>query len=207
MNQKNNKIRLEKSNEYRIVENLVREAFWNVYRPGCMEHYLLHELRNHNDYVKKLAFVMEKDEEIIGQITFMKAKIKADAGGEIPAMTIGPICIAPDYQRQRLGKELLDYGIEEAKKQGAKVLFLDGNIDFYGKSGFGYASEKGIRYYGVPEGEDVPFFLCKELEKGYLDGITGEYVTSSGYFVDESKVDEFDKEFPYKEKLKLPGQL
>ena len=84
---------------------------------------------------------------------------------------------------------------------------LEGNIDFYGKSGFTYASRYGIRYHGVPEGEDVPFFLCRELQRGYLDGITGVYAPPEGYFVAEEAVEAFDKQFPYKEKKKLPGQI
>ena len=88
-----------------------------------------------------------------------------------------------------------------------KAICFEGNIDFYGKSGFKPASEFGIRYHGLPEGEDASFFLCKELEPGYFDGVTGEYATPSGYFVDEAAAEEFDKVFPHKEKLRLPGQL
>lgn len=87
------------------------------------------------------------------------------------------------------------------------ALCFEGNIDFYGKSGFKQASEFGICYHGLEEGEDASFFLCKELIPGYLDGITGEYTTPAGYFVDEKEVEEFDKEFSYKEKKKMPGQI
>ena len=137
----------------------------------------------------------------------MHAFIKADDGRKIPIMTMGPICIANELKRKGYGKILLDYSIEKAKEMGAGVLCFEGNIDFYGKSGFTYASEFGIRYHGLPEGADASFFLCKELIPGYLDGVTGEYATPEGYFVDETKAEEFDKQFPYKEKLKLPGQL
>ena len=200
-------IRLEKKEEYREVENLVRESFWNVYRPGCLEHYVLNQLRENPDFVPELDFVMELDGEIIGQNMFMKAKIDADDGREVPIMTMGPICIANELKRKGYGKILLDYSIEKAKEMGAGALCFEGNIDFYGKSGFTYASAFGIRYHGLPEGEDASFFLCKELIPGYLDGVTGEYATPEGYYVDEAKAEEFDKQFPYKEKLKLPGQL
>lgn len=200
-------IRNEKPEEFRVVENLVRESFWNVYRPGCLEHFVLHELRNDTDFVKKLDFVMEKDGEIIGQNIFMKAKIMADDGREIPILTMGPICIKNDLKRQGYGKFLLDYSLEKATELGFGAICFEGNINFYGKSGFTFASEKGIRYHGLPEGTDSSFFLCKELKNGYLDGITGEYSTPQGYFVDEEKAEEFDKKFPKKEKLKLPGQI
>ena len=207
MNKNDYIIRLERKDDHAKVENLVREAFWNVYRPGCLEHYVLHVMRDAADFVPELAFVMEKDGEIIGQNVFVKAKIKADDGREIPIMTMGPICIAPAYKRQGYGKILLDYSLEKAKKYGAGALCFEGNIDFYGKSGFSFASDFGIRYHGLPEGEDASFFLCKELISGYLDGITGEYATPQIYFVDEEEADVFDQKFPYKEKLKLPGQL
>ena len=207
MNKNNIKIRLEKKEEYREVENLVREAFWNVYRPGCLEHFVLNRLRNNPDFIAELDYVMELNGKLIGQIVFMKAVLKADDGRDIPIVTIGPICIIPELKRRGYGKVLLDYSLDKAAMMGFGAVCIEGNIDFYGKSGFTYAGEFGIRYHGLPEDEDASFFLCKELTPGYLDGITGEYETPTGYFVDEAEADEFDKGFPYKEKLKQPGQL
>jgi len=200
-------IRLEKTEEHRETEVLVREAFWNVYRPGCLEHYVLNQLRNDEAFVPELNFVMEKDGRLIGQNMFMRAAIKADDGSDLPIMTMGPICISPELQGQGYGKRLLDYSLEKAAELGCGALCFEGNINFYGKSGFTYASEFGIRYHGLPEGADASFFLCKELKKGYLDGISGEYTPPKGYFVDEAEAEEFDKQFPPKEKLKLPTQL
>ena len=200
-------IRLERTEEHRETETLVREAFWNVYRPGCLEHYVLNQLRNDKAFVPELNFVMEKDGRLIGQNMFMRAVIKADDGSDLPIMTMGPICITPELQGKGYGKILLDYSLEKAAELGCGALCFEGNINFYGKSGFTYASEFGIRYHGLPEGADASFFLCKELKNGYLDGISGEYTPPKGYFVDEAQAEEFDKQFPPKEKLKLPTQL
>ena len=200
-------IRKETPGDYREVESVIRESFWNVYRPGCLEHFVIHQLRNDPAFVKELDFVMELDGRIIGQNMFMHAEIKADDGRIIPIMTMGPICIANDLKRKGYGKLLLDYTLEQARLLGCGALCVEGNIGFYGKSGFDYASRKGIRYQGLPEGADASFFLCKELIPGYLKDITGEYGPPQGYFVDEKACEEFDKNFPPKEKLKLPGQL
>ena len=203
-------IRLEKKEDYREVENLVRESFWNVYRPGCLEHYVLKCLRDDKDFVPELDFVMEKDGTIIGQNVFVRTVIKADDGKSVPVLTMGPICITPELKRQGYGKILLDYSLEKATEYGFGAVCFEGNIDFYGKSGFTYASEYGIRYHGLPEGEDASFFLCKELIPGYLDEITGEYSTPQGYFVCDDNPEDFavyDATFPEKEKLVLPGQL
>ena len=210
MNKNDYIIRLEKKEDYREVENLVRESFWNVYRPGCQEHYVLKCLRDDKDFVPELDFVMEKDGRIIGQNVFVRTVIKADDGRDIPIMTMGPICIIPELKRQGYGKLLLDYSLEQAARVGCGALCFEGNIDFYGKSGFDFASKFGIRYHGLPDGEDASFFLCKELIPGYLDGITGEYATPQGYFVCDEKPEEFEAyeaAFPEKEKLKLPGQI
>ena len=150
---------------------------------------------------------MEKDGRIIGQNLFMRASIKADDGRDIPIMTMGPICICPELQRKGYGKILLDYSLEQAAKLGWGALCFEGNINFYGKSGFTYASTFGLRYHGLPEDADASFFLCRELIPGYLEGITGEYTPPQGYFVDEAAAEEFDKAFPRKEKLRLPSQL
>lgn len=207
MNKNNITIRLERVEEHHEVENLVRESFWNVYRPGCLEHYVLHQLRIDPDFISELDFVMELDGKLIGQNIFVKAVINADDRRTIPIISMGPICITPELKRKGYGKILLDYSLDKAARMGYGAVCIEGNIDFYGKSGFTYASEFGIRYHGLPEGEDASFFLCKELIPGYLEGITGEYETPAGYFVDEAEVEAFDKAFTYKEKLKLPGQL
>ena len=207
MNKNDYIIRLEKDDEYREVENLVRESFWNIYRPGCLEHYVLHMLRKDPDFIPELDLVMEKDGKVIGQTIYMKAGIKTEEGRNIPIMAMGPICITPELQRHGYGKILLDYSLNKAKELGFGAVCFEGNIKFYGKSGFKFAREYGLRYHGLPEGADDSFFLCKELIQGYLDGVKGVYKTPDGYFVDEAKAEEFDKEFPAKQKLKLPGQL
>lgn len=148
---------------------------------------------------------MYQDGELIGQNMFMRTAITSDDGRSIPIMTMGPICIKNEYKRKGYGKILLDYSLEKAAALGCGALCLEGNIDFYGKSGFKQASEYGIRYHGLPEGEDASFFLCRELTQGYLDGITGEYATPEGYFIDEKEAEEFDQNFPYKEKKEIAG--
>ena len=207
MNTNDYTIRLEKKEEQRAVENLVRESFWNVYRPGCSEHYVIHVLRDDPAFVKELDFVMEKDGVLIGQNMFMRTVINADDGRVIPILTMGPIGITPELKRHGYGKKLLDYSLERASAMGFGAVLFEGNIGFYGKSGFDYARNFGIRYHDLPEGADDSFFLCKELIPGYLDGITGIYQTPQGYYVDDADVEEFDKAFSHKEKLRLPGQI
>ncbi len=207
MNTNDYTIRLEKKEEYREVENLVREAFWNVYRPGCSEHYVIHVLRDDPAFVKELDFVMERGGRIIGQNMFMKTVINADDGRIVPVLTMGPIGIIPDLQRKGYGKKLLDYSLDKASAMGFGAVLFEGNIGFYGKSGFDYARNFSIRYHDLPDGADDSFFLCKELIPAYLNGITGVYQTPQGYYVDDRDVEEFDKAFPAKVKLRLPGQI
>ena len=206
----NYSIRVENERDYSTVESLVRESFWNIYRPGCTEHYVLHHLRSNPVFIPELAFVMEADGKIIGQNVFVKAQITKNDGSAFPILTMGPICIANEYKRKGYGKILLDYSLEKAKALGYGAVCFDGNIDSYGKSGFDYASKFGIKYHGLPEGMAADFFLCKELKPGYLDGITGIYATPKPYFVAEENPEDFeafDAQFPAKQKLKLPGQL
>ena len=203
-------IRREAEQDHRTVENLIRESFWNVYRPGCLEHFVIHRLREDPAFVPELDLVMEEDGRIIGQNMFMRAEIRADDGRRIPIMTMGPICITPELKRRGYGKRLLDDSLERAAALGCGALCFEGNILFYGKSGFTYAREFGIRYHDLPEGADDSFFLCRELIPGYLKGITGVYGPPEGYFCAEREPEEFarfDALFPPKEKKVLPGQL
>ena len=210
MNKNNVIIRLERKEEARIVENLVRESFWNVYRPGCLEHYVINQLRDDEAFVKELDFVMELDGKLIGQNIFMRAEINADDGRAIPIMTMGPICIAPELKRQGFGKKLLEYSLQKAAELGCGALCFEGNIDFYGNAGFVLASSLGIHYHAEPRESEVPYFLGLELKEGYLSGIEGTYHTPKGYYVafdDPEGFEMYDSGFPAKEKLILPGQL
>ena len=207
MSENNIIIRNEEKKEYREVENLTREAFWNVYRPGCAEHYVLHCYRDDPAFVPELDYVMELDGKLIGQVIYVRSEIIGDDGRKIPIMTFGPIGIIPEFKRRGYGKKLLDYSMEQAEKMGAGALAITGNIDFYGKSGFVPAKTKGVRYADDP---DADYFLINELTPGFLDGISGTYKDPEGYFVCEKNPDAFERfeaTFPKKEKLKLSGQL
>ena len=203
----NCKIRIEEEKDYRTVENLVRESFWNVYRPGCMEHYVLHCFRKNKDFIPELDYVLELDGKIIGHAMYCRSEIRLNKGGVLPSITLGPICIAPEHKRKGYGKILLDATIAEAKKLGFGTIVIEGNINFYGKSGFSIAKEKGIRYADDP---DAGYLLCLELQKGYLDGVKGTFSDPKGYFVcqdDPEGFAKFEAGFPPKEKKKLPGQI
>ncbi|MCQ2220164.1 MAG: N-acetyltransferase [Prevotella sp.] len=217
-------IRLEKPEDYREVENLTREAFWNVYAPGCVEHYVLNQYRSNPDFIKELDFVMESPlptsprggEEskprIIGHIMFSKAEILTDSlpSGRLEGATFGPISIHPDYKRKGYGLKLLQYALEEARKMGIGFICMEGNIDFYKHAGFVVASSLGIHYHAEPKDAEVPYFLAQELIPGYLNGIEGTYHTPKGYYVAFENKDAFEAyeaTFPPKEKIHHEGQL
>ncbi|MBO6027516.1 MAG: N-acetyltransferase [Bacteroidales bacterium] len=212
------KIRLEQTQDYREVENLTREAFWNVYRPGCTEHYVLNQYRTNPDFIPELDFVMEEDGKIIGHIMFSKACLIPDspllgrgAGGEaLPSWTFGPISIHPDYKRKGYGLKLLNYALEKAREIGVGFLCMEGNIEFYKHAGFDLASKLKIHYHAEPRDAEVPYFLAQELIPGWLNGIEATYCPPKGYFVADENPEAFEAyeaTFPKKEKLRLPGQL
>lgn len=203
-------IRLERESDFRNVENLTREAFWNIYRPGCTEHYVLHCYRSNPDFIPELDFVMETDGVLMGHVMFSKAQILADDGRIIPILTFGPISIAPDYKRKGYGLALLKYALGKAKEMGFGAIFMEGNIDFYKHAGFVLASSLNIHYHAEPRVSQVPYFLGQELQEGYLAGIEGTYHSPKGYYVaedDPQGFEAFEAQFPQKEKKVLPGQL
>ena len=203
-------IRLEQPEDEREVENLTREAFWNVYRPGCTEHYVLNQYRNNPDFIPELDFVIEEDDRIIGHVMFSKAEITLDNGGSFSAWTFGPISIHPDCKRKGYGLKLLNYTLEKAREMGIGVLCMEGNIDFYMHAGFDLASKLNIHYHDMPRDEEVPFFLAQELIPGYLKGIEGTYCLPKGYFVADENPEAFetyDSTFPKKVKAYNEGQL
>ncbi|MCR5290767.1 MAG: N-acetyltransferase [Treponema sp.] len=208
-------IRVEEPRDFRTVENLTRDTFWNVYRPGCTEHYVLHCYRSNPDFIPSLSLVMEREGTIIGHVMFSKAELHIEKGGKptgtiLPSWTFGPISIHPEYKRQGYGLKLLQYALEKAKTMGIGFICMEGNIDFYRHAGFDLASKLHIHYHAEPKDADVPYFLAQELVPGYLNGIEATYAPPKGYFVaDENPkaFEQYDAAFPYKEKLVLPGQL
>lgn len=200
-------IRRERPEDYRKVEELTREAFWNVYRPGCTEHYIVHCMRNREEWIPELDLVMEYQGTLIGHILYTRAWIRTLDGRRIPVLTFGPLSIHPEYQRRGLGKILLDESMRRAEAMGEKVICIEGNPAFYEKSGFTAGSSRGIRPAGAPADQELPYFLVRELEAGFLDSAAGTYDTPEGYFVKDEEAEAFDAQFPFKEKLRLPGQL
>jgi predicted N-acetyltransferase YhbS len=216
-----NNIRLEEPKDYREVENLTREAFWNVYRPGCTEHYVLNQYRTNPDFIPELDFVMERlrvgdgtsgmdSDNIIGHVMFSKAEITLDDGTVFPSWTFGPISIHPDYKRKGYGLKLLQYAIEKAKEMGIGLLQMEGNIEFYKHAGFDLASKMKIHYHAEPRDSEVPYFLAQELIPGYWGNREGTYCPPKGYFVaDENPkaFEAYEATFPKKEKAFQEGQL
>lgn len=198
--------RHEEEKDYREVENLMREAFWNVYRPGCYEHYLAHKMRNDEAYMPTLSFVAEEGGKIVAAVMFAKATVEAeDRTYTIPVL--GPVAVLPERQGERIGFELIKYALFLAWERGIPLVALTGSPEYYKRFGFESASKHGIFYDGLPKDEESPFFMVKIIHKEASEDIKGIYKEPKIYFVDKDEVEEFDKSFPEKVKEKREGQL
>ena len=171
MEKSNIMIRLEKKEEQQKVENLVRDSFWNVYCPGCLEHYVLNQLRNDPAFVPELDFVMYLDGELIGQNIFVRTAITADDGRSIPIMTMGPICIKNEYKQKGYGKILLDYSLEKAAELGCGALCFEGNIDFMARVDSGRQASMVSVIMDCQRGKMHPSFCVKNLYRVILMGL------------------------------------
>jgi putative acetyltransferase len=194
-------IRNEKSEDYRIVEELTRKAFWNIYVPGCNEHYLVHVMRKHEDFIPELDYVIEKDKKIIGNIMYTKAKLVSENGREKPILTFGPVSILPEYQRKGFGKKIIEYSLIKAKELKYEAVVIFGNPCNYANLGFKSSSRFDIAL----EDEIYPSaMLANELIEESLKGEKWIYKDSDVYKIDEKKVAKFDLEFE-KIKKKIQG--
>jgi predicted N-acetyltransferase YhbS len=207
------KIRLERPEDYRAVENLTRDAFWNIYRPGCTEHFVLHCYRDSSDFIPELDFVLEEKGRLIGHVMFSKAELILPDGSSVPSWTFGPISIHPDFKRKGYGLELLRFALDKARGMGVGFICMEGNIEFYKHAGFDLACKFKIHYHNEPRDADVPYFLAQELIPGWLKSngiVEATYCPPKGYFVADEHPEAFEAYeamFPKKEKLRLPGQL
>jgi predicted N-acetyltransferase YhbS len=196
-------IRNETEKDYTIVEEMTREAFWNLYVPGCDEHYLVHTMRGHEDYIPALDLVAEADGKIVGNIMYTKARLIDEAGNEKPILTFGPLCVRPGYQREGIGKELLRISFDKALAMGYDTVVIFGNPANYVARGF----KSCMRFNVCIEGGIFPSaMLVKELKPGVFDGRRWFYRESPVYHFDQRKVEEYDRRFPAKEKESKPHQ-
>ena len=216
-------IRLEEEKDHIKVENIVRDAFWNVYRPGAYEHYIVHNLRKDSSFIKDLAYVIEENDEIIGHINYSNGRLnlyrKNRYGVDIKvreesgkATVLGPIAIDSKYQSNGYGSKLIRHTLNLAEEMGIPFVFVIGDENYYSRFGFESASKYNIYLEGTDTEDENPFFMIRILNGNEniiknLDFDKGIFYNPKVFDVDEKNVDEFDKNFEYKEKKVLEGQL
>lgn len=199
-------IRLEKKKDYRKVEELTREAFWNVYKPGADEHYYVHMMREHPDFIPLLDFVLELDGRIVGSIMYTRAWLEDEQGERKEIVSFGPLCVAPEFQRKKLGKLLIEHSFDTARSMGYDVNINFGNPGNYVSRGFVSCRKKNVSY--MVKGNFPTALLVCELVPGALDGRSWMYVpsTAADCCEDTAAVEAFDRTFPPKEKVWRPSQ-
>ena len=200
-------IRLEEEKDYFETENLTREAFWNIYREGCFEHLIIHNLRKDKSFVKELDYCIEIDNKIIANIVYAKGKLKLENGNIREILIFGPVSVLPEYQKKGYGEKLINYTIEKAKELGFDAIVIMGNPNYYKKFGFESCSKYKIYYEGLDKNEEAPFFMIKILNDNNIENLKGIYSDPDCYKADEKELEEFDKKFPFKIKEKIEGQI
>ena len=186
-------IRNEVPSDYRLVEEIAREAFWNLYCPGCNEHLIIHNMRSHIDFIPELAFVIELDQKVVGSIFYTHSKVLLVNGNEQKTITFGPVSILPQFHRKGLGRALITHSIEAAKKLGYQAIIIGGYPYHYKTYGFEDSKKYGI---SLPDGNYYTGIMALPLCEGALDDISGMLYFSDVYETDESNLEAFDKTFP-----------
>lgn len=200
-------IRNEEEKDYFEVETVTREAFWNVYRPGCNEHLVTHNFRSNPAFVKELDYVIEQDCEIVGTIIYTLGDLTLDTGQRERFLTFGPIAIRPDKQGRGLGGELIRFTLQKARNMGFKAVFITGNPDYYRRFGFESACKYSIYLDENRDANEATFFMVNVLEEGALDGKAGIFQFDKCFSPSDEELEEFEKLFPPKVKEKRPGQI
>ncbi len=208
--------RLETKRDYDEMERLTRDAFWDVYRPGCDEHYLLHTMRDAACYIPELSFLsvtpegelapegeLEPEGELAGGIYCTETIIR-DGTTDHVVVCIGPIAVLPAYQRRGIGQKLLDLACKRAGELGYPCAVLFGNPGYYHRAGFTDAKNFGIH---LGDGSDLDAFMCRPIDREKLTGVRGNYQEDPVFSIDQTAMEKFDKRFPPREKHVLPTQI
>lgn len=197
-------IRLEEERDYGKVEHLTREAFWDLYHPGCCEHLIVHKIRKSPAFVKELDHVACRDGDVVGNIVYSRAKVVNGENGEFEVLCMGPLAVLPSFQGQGIGSLLMNRTIGRARELGFKAILIFGNPKYYQRFGFVNAKKYGIT---TASGENFDAFMALELFDGALDGITGKFFEDRVFEIKDDELEAFEREFPYKEKHVTETQL
>lgn len=200
-------IRNTKTDDYPATENLTREAFWNIYQPGCDEHLVLHNIRKRECYISELDFVLELDGKLIGHIVYTKSIITMSDGNIHNVISFGPVCIDPDYHKTGYGSMIIKHSLNEAKRLGFKSVFITGNPDYYHRFGFVSATKFDIHLSGCSLDDEASYFMVCKLYDDALDGINGIFEFDSCFEADKNELEQFEKNFPVKIKEVREGQF
>ncbi|MGD9778963.1 GNAT family N-acetyltransferase [Methanomethylovorans sp.] len=197
-------IRQEVEKDFNDVEYLTREAFWDLYKPGCDEHLVLHKIRKVSAFVKELDLIACDNDVIVGNIIYSRAKVVNDENKEFEVLCMGPIAVLPSYQDQGIGSLLMEHSIEKARQLGYKGIVIFGNPDYYHRFGFVDAKEYNIQ---TSWGDNLDAFMVLELYEDSLRGISGKFFEDEVFKIDNDELEYFEKQFPYKEKHVTDTQL
>lgn len=194
-------VRKTLQSEYAFTENLTREAFWNVYRPGCNEHLVLHNFRQSSDFVPELDCVLEVEGEIVAHIMYCRATVKADEV-EQEFLMFGPISVEPKLQRRGYGSKIITETLEMAKGLGYPAVIITGSPKYYHRFGFESCSKYNIFYDGKSHDDEAAFFMIKLLNSDFSSDKEFIFQEPACYSPDEAQLEEFEKNFPPKIKEK-----
>lgn len=196
-------IRNEQKTDYETVEKITREAFYNMYMPGCVEHYLVHIMREHEDFIPELDFVLELDGNVIGNIMYTKARLVDESGKEKEILTFGPVSVKPEYQRKGYGKQLIAHSFEKAKELGYDTVVIFGSPANYVSCGF-----KSCKKYNVSmeNGKYPAAMMVRELIPHALDGHKWVYYDSPVMAISEEESEKYDNTLEKMEKKHMPSQ-
>jgi putative acetyltransferase len=196
-------IRNEQKEDYGTVEQLVREAFWNLYVPGCNEHFVLHNLRNSSDFIPELDFVAEKEGQIVGQIVYTRGIIRCKQGGDKEVIGFGPVSVLPAFQKRGIGSSLIIHTIDLARDMGYPAICIYGDPRYYSRFGFRCGEKYEIR---TADDKFAVALQVLELKQGVLDNVSGRFIESAAFTVDETEFAQYDATFPFKEKKETDSQ-
>ena len=196
-------IRNEKENDYETVEKMVREAFWNLYVPGCNEHFVLHNLRNSSDFIPELDFVAEKEGQIVGQIVYSRGVIKYIHGTEKEVISFGPVSVLPAFQKQGIGTTLIRHTINLAQEMGFLAICIYRDPRYYSRFSFRCAEKYEIK---TADSKFAVALQALELRRGVLNNKPGKFIESTAFEVDENEFTKYDTAFPFKEKAETDSQ-
>ncbi len=155
-------LREETTADIDAITEVTIAAFKNLPVSNQTEQFIIKALRSADALT--ISLVTEIDERVVGHIAFSPVVI---SDGTKEWYGLGPISVLPEYQKQGIGKSLINEGLSLLKKMGGQGCALVGDPNYYKR--FGFKNFPELVHEGIPQEVFLALAFNEKVPQGTIE--------------------------------------